>query len=87
MIDIQFEAGSANIVDLLTVVSLKENTFKRGSFDVDIRKEDGNYHYTQEGVQFTHTHTKSSQIPESLTVKVTNKSKVIATAAANANMT
>jgi hypothetical protein len=93
VIDIPFEACSANIGDSLTVVSLKENTFKRGSFDVDIRKcikkEDGNYQYTQEGVRFAHTHTTALRENllgyQSLIVKATDKSKrVISMTAANA---
>ncbi|XP_060578347.1 uncharacterized protein LOC132735421 [Ruditapes philippinarum] len=56
-IDIPFEACRGNIGDLITVVSLKENNYKRGHFDVDIRKcvkmEEGSYRYTSEGVRFT----------------------------------
>jgi hypothetical protein len=37
-IDIPIEACRGNIGDLITVVFLKENNYKRRHFDVDIRK-------------------------------------------------
>ena len=56
-LDISFEMSQSSVGERLTVMSLKENMFKRGNFDVDIRKcikkEDNNYQYTTEGVRFT----------------------------------
>lgn len=56
-LDIPFEACKSKTGDIVTVVSLKENSYKRGHFDVDIRKcvkrEDGSYMYTTEGVRVT----------------------------------
>ncbi|KAL4239271.1 hypothetical protein ACF0H5_000088 [Mactra antiquata] len=55
LIDVPFQVSSGEIGELITVVSLKENAYKRGSFDVDIRKcfiKEGNkYQYTTEGVR------------------------------------
>ena len=57
IIDIPFEACDGKVGDLVTVISLKENSYKRGHFDVDLRKcikkEDGSYQYTSEGVRVT----------------------------------
>lgn len=59
LIDIPLEASSAETGDLVTLISLKENMYKRGQFDIDLRKcvkkEDGGYRYTSEGVRFSIT--------------------------------
>ena len=63
ILDIPFEMEKGEIGDLITVMSLKENLYKRGMFDVDIRKcvkkADSEYQYTSEGVRF-----KLSTLPE-----------------------
>ena len=58
LIDIPFQISKGEIGELVSVMSLKENMFKRGQFDLDIRKcvrkeEDGVYRYTSEGVRFS----------------------------------
>ncbi|KAL4223813.1 hypothetical protein ACF0H5_017278 [Mactra antiquata] len=59
LIDVPFQVTSGKIGELITIVSLKDNAYKRGSFDVDIRKcfvKEGNtYQYTTEGVRFGHS--------------------------------
>ena len=58
-IDITFELCKGDVGGLITVLSVKENLYKRGKFDIDIRKclrrEDGTYTYTSEGVRFDQT--------------------------------
>ena len=57
LIDIPVEINDCDVGDLVTVMSLKENMYKRGQFDIDIRKcvkrEDGSFRYTSEGVRFS----------------------------------
>ena len=78
-IDIPFELFKGDVGDLITVLSVKENSYKRGKFDIDIRKcltrEDGTYTYTSEGVRFDHTliekFTNKVQLYQSMSETIT----------------
>ena len=78
-IDIPFELCKGDVGDLITVLSVKENSYKRGKFDIYIRKcltrEDGTYTYTSEGVRFDHTliekFTNKVQLYQSMSETIT----------------